>query len=117
MKELIDIFDEYKTVKYFAKALHQERAELAIMDEGGTTPISKILEVETFTEGVKKGLYIYQLELIQRLRNILDEDEKLLLNHPDLPEYEHEEPTIPADINMGIPKNDFRRHLTEDDGR
>lgn len=117
MEELNDIFDKYKTVRYFAKELHRGSAELAIFDQDGVTLLSELLAEETITEAVKKGLFIYQLELMQQLRNILNEDEKLLLYHPDLPEYEHEEPTIPADISMGIPKNDFRRHLTEDDGR
>ncbi len=115
--ELKELIEEYQTIRSFAIALSKGDAELAIMDEGGVTPISKLFGNEVLTESAQGALVIYAIELMGQMRRILDEDEKEMLSHPDLPDYERRRPESPADISVGMPKNDYRRHSTEDDGR
>lgn len=117
MERLKELIEDLGKARYFDQVISGGSAELAIMEEGiGTTPLSAIFAEERYTESVRNGLCIYQLDLIRQIREIMDEVEKELLHHPGLPEYEYQL----ADPKLGVPKNDHRRCRScsdEDDGR
>ena len=89
--DLSTIAEEYQQIRHFKAALQTEKAELAIVDEEGYTPLSKVFQDEEITGTVVKALALYQMELMRQIREALNRDEQELLHHKDLPEFEREE--------------------------
>lgn len=115
--KLTELAEEYEMLRYLSEALAGKKAELAISDAGGTTLLSAIFGEEYFSKEVRKAISLREINIRQQIREILDDDERDQLHHESLPEYVREKKEQPADPSLGIPKNDHRRCLTDDDGR